>query len=254
MTRTLQFVSTIALALAAMACNDAVSNPNPSDVAVVSITDLPDTLGSGDVAPVGVHVQDADGHDVTGHAVKLTSANPGVALIDPTGRVRAVSAGTTTISASVDGVIGRAVVVVTSDPAELHLRRSDGLPVPMLVEGDSGLANGVVEYREIYLESGLLELTGGAHPTYQTTLHYAWYVVTFDAAGQRHFTFKSALDMNDHGAVQYDSRGDLVMISSTIADVSHDASAESGGFTMRYRFVANPAVATSALFFRREPK
>ncbi|MEP6494481.1 MAG: Ig-like domain-containing protein [bacterium] len=226
----------------------------PLKVSQVSLLGLPDTLGSGDISPFGVRVQGPGGRDIVGREVKLASSNSAVALIDPSGRVRAVAPGTATVSATVDGVAGTTPVVVSAEPAELHLRRSDGKPVPALVEGDSGLFNGAVEYREIYLESGLLHLTGGAQPGYQTTLHYAWYVVTFDANGQRHFVFKSALDMTDHGSVHYDSHGDLVMTSEAESDISHDASVETGGFTMRYRFLPNQLVPPSAFFFRREPK
>lgn len=223
-------------------------------VSTVTVLGLADTLGMGDVVLFGVHVQGQGGRDVPGRQVKLTSSNTAVGIIDPSGRLRAIAPGKTTVTATVDGVAGASVVVVSAEPAELHLRRSDGRPVPVLVEGDSGVVNGGVEYREIYLESGVLRLSGGAQPTYQTTLHYAWYAVTFDANGQRHLTFKSALDIDDGGTVRYDSRGDLVMTSQELSDISHAGSADAGGFTVRYRFVANDIVAPSSFFFRREPK
>ncbi|MEP6731185.1 MAG: Ig-like domain-containing protein [bacterium] len=249
----------IVLAVAIAACSsDSSTTPSTTltHVSQVSILDLPDTLGLGDISPFSVRVQDRNGQDLAGLHIELASSNPGVALIDPSGRVRAVTAGTTVITATVDGVAGTSSLVVSAEPALLTLRRSDGKPVPTLVEGDSGLANGVVEYREIYLESGHLTLTGGDQPTFETTLHYAWYVVTFDANGQRHFALKSTLDTQDHGAVHYDVHGDLVMTSAVETDISHDASVETGGFTMRYRFLPNTnlIVQPSAFFFRREPK
>jgi len=223
-------------------------------VSSVTVLGLTDTLGSGDVVVFGVRVRGQGGRDVTGRAVKLASSNTAAAIIDPSGRVRAISAGKTTISATVDGVVGTAVVVVSGNPAELQLRRSDGQSVPMLVEQDSGLVNGIVEHREIYLESGVLTLHGGTQPTYQTTLHYAWYTVTFDANGQRHLLFKAATDIDDAGTVRYDARGDLVMTSQETSDIAHSASGDAGGVTVRYRFVANDVVAPSTFFFRREPK
>lgn len=222
-------------------------------VSSVLILGLPDTLASGDLMMFGVRVVGEGGRTVYGRQVKLESSNPAVAVIDPSGRVRAVSAGKTTISATADGVAGRVSLAVSAEAAELHLRGSDDHPVPTLIEGDSVAVGGSVEYREIYLESGTLQLTGGPHPAYRTSLHYAWYAVTFDGAGQRHFTFKSALDITDNGSVQYDSRGDLVM-TSFIANVAHDAGTEWDGFHMHYRFVQNVAVPPALLFFRREPK
>lgn len=222
-------------------------------VSSVVVLGLPDTLASGDLTMFGVRAIGQGGRTVYGREVKLASTNPAAAVIDPSGRVRAVSAGKTTITATADGIVGQASVVVSAEPAQLHLRRSDGQPVPMLVEGDSLSNNGTIEYREIYLESGVLQLTGGPNPGYQTSLHYAWYTVTFDASGQRHFTFKSAVDITDQGTVRYDSRGDLVMTSAT-SSVSHDAGTEWEGLDVHYRFVPNVAVPPSLLFFRREPK
>jgi hypothetical protein len=223
-------------------------------VATVTILGLPDTLGAGDVALFGVRVQRANGRDVLGYEVQLASSNPSVALIDPSGRVRAVSAGRATITATVKGVVGSATVVVSAEPAELHLRRADGQWVPTLVESDSGLVDGVVQHREIYLEIGSLRLTGGATPGYETTLHYAWYEATVDAGGQKHLRFIAAVDIDDHGTVQYDARGDLIMSSQVMPVITHTAGAEHGGFAMRYRFIANHAVPPTTLFFRREPK
>jgi len=223
-------------------------------VSSVTLLGLADTLGSGDVVLFGVRVRGQGGRDVPGRAVKLASSNPATALIDPSGRVSAIAPGKTTISATVDGVVGTAVVVVSATPAVLQLRRSDGQSVPILVEQDSGLTDNGVEHREIYLESGVLQLRGGAQPTYQTTLHYAWYTVTFDVNGQRHLLFKAATDIDDAGTARYDARGDLVMTSQETSDISHAASADAGGLTVRYRFVANDIVAPSTFFFRREPK
>lgn len=222
-------------------------------VSSVAVVGLPDTLASGDVLVFGVHVLGEGGRTIFGRQVKLASSNPAVAVIDPSGRVRAVSAGTTTISATADGVVGKAPLVVSADPAVLQLRGSDGQRVPSLVEGDSLSSDGVIDYREIYLESGTLQLTGGTHPAYQTSLHYAWYSVTFDGNGQRHFRFLSALDLADHGTVHYDARGDLVM-QSLAANLSHDATTEANGLAVHYRFVQNVAVPPTLLFFRREPK
>lgn len=223
-------------------------------VATVTILGLPDTLGAGDVALFGVRVQRANGRDVLGYEVKLASSNPSVALIDPSGRVRGVAPGRATITATVKGVVGSAAVVVSAEPAELHLRRADGQWVPTLVEADSVLVDGIVQNREIYLEMGALRLTGGSAPTYATTLHYAWYEATVDAGGQKHLRFIAALDIDDHGTVHYDARGDLVMSSQVMPVITHTAGAEHGGFTMHYRFIANHAVPPTTLFFRREPK
>jgi hypothetical protein len=257
---TLAVATAFAAAFAFAACNadssvSAGIPTGPTTVSSVLVLGLPDTLASGDVFVFGVRVLDQDGRDVIGRQVKLASSNPAVAVIDPSGRARAVGAGETTISASVDGVVGTASLVVSGGPAELHLRLVDGQSAPAFVEADSvALPDGVVEHYEIYLESGILQLSGGASPAYHTTLHYAIYEVTLDDAGQRRLTFHFAEDITDNGAVQYDARGDLLMTSAKTESITHAAGVESAGFTMRYELVPNDAVPRASFFFRREPK
>lgn len=222
-------------------------------VSSVTILGLLDTLAAGDISVFGIRALGQGNRDVPGRDVKLASSNPAVAVIDPSGRVRAVTTGRTTISATVDGVAATQTVVVEGTSAEFHLRRSDGQTVPTLIERDSLAVGNTVQQFEIYLESGTLQLTGGSAPGYKTSLHYAWYDVTFDVDGRRRLVFKSAIDIEDNGAVRYDARGDLVMTSDRTADVAHAAGPETGGFTMRYETVPNPNVPTVSFFFRREP-
>jgi hypothetical protein len=219
----------------------------------VSLLGLFDTLGAGDVVVVSVRAHGEGGREVKGRPIALASTNPDVALIDPAGRVRAVSAGPATISATVDGVAGTWLLEVVNDPSELALRQLDGTRVPTLVgEGWVELKGGSFEYREFYLEQGNLELFGGSQPRYATHLHYASYAVSVDSAGQKHFLLRTVFDARDHGVVQYDARGDLAMTSDLIASLSHMANATTGGFTMAYHVVDVNTPLT--LFFRREPK
>lgn len=252
MSSMLRAAALIASITIATACaSDSPSAPAPERVQQVLLVGLPDRLGWGDVAAFEVQVKGDGGRDLPGRAVTLASSNPAVALIDAAGRVRAVDAGTATIRATVEGVVASMEVTVESAPAVLTLRRLDGTRLPTLIASGDFDIDGVVEYREVYLESGSLQLTGGEHPAYQTLLHFAAYAVTFDDAGQRHFVLRTALDLRDHGSVHYDARGDLVMTSADVAALSHTASAESTGFSMRYWI---PDTAGEVLFFRREPE
>lgn len=237
--------------LAGGACGDTLST-RPQSVLRVSLVGLPDRLGSGDVVTFAVQVKDAGDREVTGRQVTLASTHPEVALIDRSGRVRAVAAGTTTITATVEGVVGSMQLTVDDAPASLELSRLDGERVPTLLEGTNvGLLNGGVEYREIYLESGSLQLSGGAQPRYQTVLHVASYAVTFDDAGQRQFAFRSAADLRDQGSVSYDARGDLVLTSDAATTPAEAASSVTGGFTLLRELWQVDAL--SDLFFRRVP-
>lgn len=57
--------------------------------------------------------RDASGDALTGRTVTWTSSNPAVATVSATGRVTAVSAGSTSIRATSENVVGQASVTVT---------------------------------------------------------------------------------------------------------------------------------------------
>ena len=222
----------------------------PLDVSV-SIEGLPGTLAAGDIAPVQVRVQDVQGNDIPNPSVTLASSDPAVALVDGAGRVRAVAAGTATIRASFAGTVGTASVAVTDGPAIFRLQQFGGGSVPLFLEGDSVAIdnNTAVEYRELYLDSGTLMLSGGPHPGYRTTVRLASYAVNTDGAGQRHLVPRAAHDVTDQGSVSYDARGDLTL-TSLLPDLTESASAETGGFKLLYRFSASDNAPTETFFLR----
>jgi uncharacterized protein YjdB len=81
---------------------------------VASVTVVPDTLR---LTPTGAArllatAYDGSGNVVNGLAVTWGSSNTAVATVDQTGAVAAVSVGTSTVSASIGGKIGSALVVV----------------------------------------------------------------------------------------------------------------------------------------------
>lgn len=85
-------------------------------VAAVSVSPQSATLNIGAVTQFHALVTAADGSVLPGRPVLWSSDAPGIALIDPTGRVTAAGAGTATITATVEGVSGRATVVVQLAP------------------------------------------------------------------------------------------------------------------------------------------
>jgi hypothetical protein len=221
----------------------------PQAVRQVSVRGLPDTLESGDILVFSVRVQGDGGRDLLGHQVVLASSDTNIALIDASGRVRAVSAGAATVTAAVDGVVGAAPIVVASQSAELQLLRLGGAPVPTLISEDSAASNGAGESREVFLEGGTLQLSGGAEPRYQTVLHYAEYSVSVDIEGQRHVVLASTFDVHDAGSVRYDARGNLTMASDSTANLTQSASPEAGGFLVQYRKTSSDSAST--LLFSR---
>jgi hypothetical protein len=138
-----------------------------------------------------------------------------------------------------------------NQPASFVLTRLDGAPVPTIVDASLASFDGVDEYRELYVELGSLELSPGAQPRYSTSLHYAWYAVTFDSTGQRHFLLREARDIDDHGSVTADANGSLTFTSDVKPSVMHTASADTSGLLMQYHVedVTKPIV----LNFHRAP-
>lgn len=216
----------------------------------VEILGLPDSLGHGDVIPFEVRVRGEGGRLVTGRGAAVTSAEEGIALVDPSGRLRAVAPGRTDLTATVDGVVGRHPVVVSTAPALHALQDIDGARLPLLIAADTVEWNGVRELAEVYAESGALRLTGGATPRYAMAIRYAQYAVTTLADGSRRLELRARFTESDYGVVSYDARGELVMTSEYTAPLSHTASASAAGIAMRYRIPGDDTVLS--LFFRRD--
>jgi hypothetical protein len=209
------------------------------------------TLAQGDITPVGIRVQGEGGRDVQGRLVTITSDDPSIASIDASGRVRAVSPGVTTVRAIADGVTGTSRVEVTASDAVLVLSRLGGARLPLLVGADSVEVGGVLEYHEVYVETGRLLLTGAAQPRYEVEVRYAEYnVVT--VGGQRSLQLRLTWREYDRGLVHFDARGDLTMVSEYVIPLSHTASAVSGGFEVRFRIPGEDTVLD--LFYRRQPE
>jgi uncharacterized protein YjdB len=90
-----------------------------SAVAVAGVTVTPDgaSVGVGGTLRLGALVTDAAGNALAGRTVAWQSSAPGVATVDAGGLVTAVSGGTTTITATSEGVSGSATVRVITDAA-----------------------------------------------------------------------------------------------------------------------------------------
>jgi uncharacterized protein YjdB len=94
------------MAFTLAACGASDSTTAPARVSQVAVLGLPDTLASGDIMPFVVTVRDDAGRVVLDRTPSIASSNVDIATIDPSGRVRAVSAGIVMISATVDGIVG----------------------------------------------------------------------------------------------------------------------------------------------------
>lgn len=215
----------------------------------VEIAGVPDLVTPGDILFVDVRAFGQGGRRVLGRNISLTSADAEVAVIDPSGRLRAVAPGRAALSAVVDGVTRGTTVVVNGTATTIPLAFLDGVKIPVLVAADSVVWNGVAELHEVYLESGALELTGAPQPRYRTTLRYREYAVVDDGAGGTTRSPRIGYSETDLGIVDYDPRGDLAMTSELTWPLSHRARVDPEGFAMRYRIPGDDTILE--LFFRR---
>jgi len=123
-------------------------NTGPGAVPTVTITIEPaqNTLAIGRTVTLTATIRDAEGRVITDRAITWISGNPTVASVSATGVVRALNAGTATISAISDPGLGLARVVVQEDvrlplPGVRHwlLLTERGTLAPGCPQSDGGL-------------------------------------------------------------------------------------------------------------------
>jgi uncharacterized protein YjdB len=93
-----------------------VMTPPAVPVANVSVTLTPSSLVVGQTANATATLRDAGGNDLTGRAVAWSSSNAGVASVNSSGVVTALSAGSTNIVATSEGQNGLAALTVSAAP------------------------------------------------------------------------------------------------------------------------------------------
>lgn len=88
----------------------------PPPVASVSLSLAQSSVVAGSTTSASVVLRDNGGNTLTGRSIAFTSSNTGVATIDNSGGIVAVSAGTTTITAMSEGKTGSATLTVIPPP------------------------------------------------------------------------------------------------------------------------------------------
>ncbi|MDH3228121.1 MAG: Ig-like domain-containing protein, partial [Thermoleophilia bacterium] len=97
-------------AVALTACSEGSTGPKP--VATVEISPATVTLAAGQTTALAGTPRDADGRALAERTLTWTSANSSFATVSAAGAVTGVAEGTTTVSASAEGVSGSATVVI----------------------------------------------------------------------------------------------------------------------------------------------
>ncbi|MEO8561885.1 MAG: Ig-like domain-containing protein [bacterium] len=85
-------------------------------IASVTVAPNPITMVAGQSTQLAVSARDAGGSVVTGKPVVWSSSNTSLASVSPQGVVTAVGAGSTTITATIEGVSGTTAVTVSNVP------------------------------------------------------------------------------------------------------------------------------------------
>jgi len=112
-----------------------VSAPAPIPVATVSVSPPTASLQVGASVQLSASTLDANNNVLTGRVVAWTSDSPGVATVSSAGRVTAVAAGTTTVTASSEGHTGTSAITVSA-PAPVPVASVSVTPVaPSLLTG-----------------------------------------------------------------------------------------------------------------------
>ncbi|MEO5826341.1 MAG: Ig-like domain-containing protein [Gemmatimonadales bacterium] len=95
--------------------------PPPPTVATVVVTLANSTIAPGSGTVATALVRDASGNTLTGRAVNWSTSNPGVATVNTTGAVTAVSGGSATITATSEGKSGGATLAVSSPVTQVTI-------------------------------------------------------------------------------------------------------------------------------------
>jgi uncharacterized protein YjdB len=107
------------------ACSEDPSSPDIR-TATVAVTPRTSTVAVGGTVQLSAQPRDIDGQAVTGRTVTWSSVDPAIATVSETGVVTGVRAGSTAITATVDGRSGSAVVEVLAPVATVTIEGITG--------------------------------------------------------------------------------------------------------------------------------
>jgi alpha-tubulin suppressor-like RCC1 family protein len=101
-------------ALAVWRCGGGDNLASEKPVSTVTVTPSASTIAPGETVQLQAATKDADGSTLTGRAITWSSSDNAVATASTTGVVTGIANGSATITASVDGQSGAAVITVTT--------------------------------------------------------------------------------------------------------------------------------------------
>ncbi|HEX8693342.1 MAG TPA: Ig-like domain-containing protein [Longimicrobium sp.] len=189
----------------------------------VRVTPAAVELAVGGTASLGAAALDASGAPL-GRTIAWASENASVATVDASGRVTARGVGTTEITATVSGVVGRATVRVLSQTV-FRLESAEGRPVPArlydrVIEDDDGVSHTL----RVVATGGAIRILGSRWEQRLTLDTYEGGVL----AWSRTFT--------DSGDLMYDAfTGEPMLVSTTYPGFVHRGSYSADGNRLTVR-------------------
>jgi uncharacterized protein YjdB len=108
--------ATVTASASGLSAAAAVTVTAPAPVASVQVNPATASVVVGSAVTLAAVVKDAQGGVLTGRAVTWTSSNSGVATVSASGVVQGVAQGSSTITASSEGMSGKSAITVTAAP------------------------------------------------------------------------------------------------------------------------------------------
>ncbi|MGH7532561.1 MAG: Ig-like domain-containing protein [Gemmatimonadales bacterium] len=108
--------ASVLLVAANLSCGSGTTGPSTPAVATVMLTPGAFELRVGQSRALAAVAKDANGATIGNVTITWASSNPGIASVNAVGTVSAAASGTDTITATVNGVSGKAVLTVTQVP------------------------------------------------------------------------------------------------------------------------------------------
>ena len=198
-------------------------------------------LGRGDVVGFTITVKGADGRQIDGRDVRITSDDESVAVPGSQGYVIARGAGATNVRVTVDNVTRALPVNVVNADTAFELTEFNGSALPVFLIADSVEWDGVKEYHELYVERGTLVLSGLHQLRYKVDIKITEYNVITENGRVRREVRRVGGEF-DRGIIDVAANRGLAMTSEYISPLAHTADVLSDGYLVHFRIPGDDTI------------
>ena len=195
---------------------------NPEPVSTVLVSPDPATVEVGASIQLAASPQDGVGNLLTGRTVDWNSSAEGVATVSSTGLVTGVTAGTTSITATVEGVSGTATVTVSLQPV---------LEYSLLLSGSSNRSNpvpleGATVSGDIYVFTDPDQGVAGVSFYLDGSLYRSEGLARYDLAGTQNNDNANGYDADQLGGGGHSITAEIALTDGRTVPVTANFSVE----------------------------